>query len=157
MFLKISRGLPGFDAYFLEHYDIAKIAILNDLEKKIVVCDVFHEDVMSCFEEIKTLLKIHSNKGDSGQFYVEDNLFIITESLAKSFVYNELPRLISKYQMYGTDKLKPYNVRAVQPGLNLSMNHGIDFLEGSATLDLDGDRIALFDALDQYKKMLTLL
>jgi len=152
LFLKISRGLPGFDAYFLEHYDIAKIAILNDLEKKIVVCDVFHEDVMSCFEEIKTLLKIHSNKGDSGQFYVEDNLFIISESLAKSFVYNELPRLISKYQMYGTDKLKPYNVRAVQPGLNLSMNHGIDFLEGSATLDLDGDRIALFDALDQYKK-----
>jgi superfamily II DNA or RNA helicase len=152
LFLKISRGLPGFDEYFLDHYDIAKIAITNDLEKKIVVCDVLHGDVVSCFDEINALLKKHTKKETNGQYYVEDNLFIITETLAKSFVYNELPRLLSKYQMFGADKLKPYNVRAVQPGLNLNMNHGIDFLEGTVTLDLEGDRIALFDALRQYKK-----
>jgi superfamily II DNA or RNA helicase len=152
LFLKISRGLPGFDEYFLEHYDIAKIAVINDLEKKIMVCDVLHGDVVSCFDEINALLTKHAKNETNGQFYVEDNLFIITETLAKSFVYNELPRLLSKYQMFGADKLKPYNVRAVQPGLNLNMNHGIDFLEGTVTLDLEGDRIALFDALRQYKK-----
>jgi SNF2 family DNA or RNA helicase len=152
LFLKISSGIPGFDEHFLEHYDIARIAVLNDLEKKISVCDVEHGDVVSCYDEIKTLLKKHSKNGSNGQFYVEDNLFIITETLAKSFVYNELPRLLTQYQMFGADKLKPYNVRAVQPGLNLNMKHGIDFLEGTVSLDLEGDRIALFDALNQFKK-----
>jgi len=152
LFLKISRGLSGFDEYFLEHYDIARIAVINDLEKKIAVCDVLHGEVVSCFDEINALLRKHAKKSSNGQYYVEDNLFIITEELAKSFVYNELPRLLSKYQMYGADKLKPYNVRAVQPGLNLNMKHGIDFLEGTVTLDLEGDRIALFDALKQFKK-----
>jgi len=152
LFLKISRGLPGFDEYFLEHYDIARIALINDLEKKISVCDVLHGDVVSCFDEINALVKKHAKKDSNGQYYVEDNLFIITETVAKSFVYNELPRLLSKYQMYGADKLRPYNVRAVQPGLNLNMNHGIDFLEGTVTLDLEGERIALFDALNQFKK-----
>jgi len=151
LFLKISRGLPDFDAYFLDHYDIAKIALINDLEKKIVVCEVSHGEVSSCFAEIKSLLEKHK-KNSNSQYYVEENLFIITESLAKSFVYNELPRLLPKYQIFGAEKLKPYNVRAVQPTLNLSMSHGIDFLEGSAYLDFDGDRIALFEALNQYKK-----
>jgi len=152
LFLKISRGLPGFDEFFLEQYDIARIGVINDLEKKIAICDVHHGDVMSCFDEINTLLNKHAKNESNGQYYVEDNLFIITETLAKSFVYNELPRLLSRYQMYGADKLIPYNVRAVQPTLNLNMNHGIDFLEGSVTLDLEGDRIALFDALNQFKK-----
>jgi SNF2 family DNA or RNA helicase len=152
LFLKIAQGLPGFDAQFLEHYDIAKIAVMNELEKKILICDVHHSEIVSCFEEIKTLLKKHQKKNVDGQFFIEDNLFIITEALAKTFIYNELPYLLSRFQMYGADKLKPYNVRAIKPGLNLSLNHNIDFLEGSAYLEFESERISLFDALNQFKK-----
>ncbi|MBF0452096.1 MAG: DEAD/DEAH box helicase [Candidatus Magnetomorum sp.] len=152
LFLKISQGLPGFDAHFLEHYDIAKIAVMNDLEKKILICDVHHGEVVSCFDEINSLLKKNMKKAADAQYFVEDNLFIITESLATAFIYNELPRLLSKFHMYGADKLKPYNVRAVNPKLNVSLNHHIDFLEGSASLDIEGEQISLFDALSQFKK-----
>jgi len=152
LFLKISQGLTGFDAQFLEHYDIAKMSVINDLEKKISVCDVHHGEIVSCFDEIRSLLKKHMSKNKDGNFYVEDNLFIITESLAKTFIYNELPYLLSRFQMYGADKLKPYNVKAAKPELNLSLNHNLDFLEGSVFLDIDGERIALFDALNQFKK-----
>ncbi|KPA19143.1 helicase SNF [Candidatus Magnetomorum sp. HK-1] len=152
LFLKITQGLPGFDANFLEHYDIAKIGVMNDLEKKISVCDVLHGEVVSCFDEINHLLKKNQKKEPNGQYFVEDNLFIITEPLAKIFIYNELPRLLSKFHMYGADKLMPYKVRAVKPELNLSLNHNIDYLEGSASLEFDGERIALFDALNQFKK-----
>jgi len=152
LILKVSQGLPGFDAQFLENYDIAKIAVINDLEKKISVCDVLHGEVVSCFDEIKQMLKKNQNKENEGEFFVDDNLFIINESLAKAFIYNELPRLLSKFTMYGADKLIPYNVRAVKPELNLKLKHNIDYLEGSALLEFDGEQISLFDALDQFKK-----
>ncbi|MDM8522224.1 DEAD/DEAH box helicase [Desulfococcaceae bacterium HSG8] len=151
--LRISRALPGFDADFLENYDITRIASLNDLDKKIVVSDVIHEDSRSCFSEIEKLLKKHKKSLEHSNNYFEfDNVFVIDENLAKEFIQKELPHLITRFTILGAEKLKTYKVRAVKPRLTLNLSHGIDFLEGDASLDIEGQSISLFDALNQYRK-----
>jgi len=152
LYLRVSTALPGFDADFFDDYDIVKVVVLNELEKKLLVSDVMHEDVHSCFSDIEKLLRKYkrSQKSQNG-YYIEDNLFIIEEFLAKEFIHKELTHLISRFAIFGAEKLKSYHVRAVAPQLQLSLSHGIDFLEGEAALEIEGQVISLFDALNHYR------
>jgi len=153
LYLRVARSLPGFDVHFFDTYDVTKIVTLNDFEKKIVISDLFHEEIYSCFDEINRLLKKYKRQlKNSFSYYIEDNLFIIDEVLAKEFIHNELTHLITKFSIYGAENLKSYKVTADIPKLNLSLSHGIDFLEGDASLEIEGQKISLFDAIDQYKK-----
>lgn len=151
--LRLSTSLPGFDPDFFDAYDVTRIAVLNDLEKKITVSDLRYEEIYSGWKEIEKLLNKHRRALDNQSgYFVDDNLFIIEEELAKAFVHAELPHLIARFSVLGAEKLKTYKVRAVQPKLDLSLAHGIDFLQGDANLEIEGQYIPLFDALTQYKK-----
>lgn len=151
--MRVSPSLPGFAANFLEDYDITRVAFVNDLEKKIVIHDVVHEEIHSCYSEITRLLKKHKREiHKDGDFFMESNFFILEEGLAREFIFKELTYLISRYRIYGADKLKLYKIRAVTPRLTLSLSHGIDFLEGDAHLEIEGQLISLFDVLNQIKK-----
>ncbi|MDI6781750.1 MAG: SNF2-related protein [bacterium] len=153
LYLRISTSLPGFDAEFFDSYDVSKIVLLNELEKKIVVSDLIGEEIYDCFAEIDKLLKKYKKLlKDKNDFFFEDNLFIIEESLAREFVYKELPNLIANFAILGAERLKSYRIKAVTPTLSLSMSHGIDFLEGDVNLEIEGENFSLFDALNQYKK-----
>lgn len=153
LYLRVSTSLSGFDPDFLESYDITRVASINDLEKKIVVSDVQHDDVAFVFSEIEKLLKKHKRGMKEGPgFFMDDNLFIIEESLASVFIYAELPNIIARYTILGAEKLKIYKIRTSIPKLSLSLSHGIDFLEGDASLEIEGFTMPLFDALNQYKK-----
>ena len=151
--LRVSTSLPGLDPDFMESYDVTRVASINDLEKKIVVSDVRHAEIVSVFTEIEKLLKKHKRGLKDGPgFFMDDNLFIIEESLASAFIYAELPSLIARFSILGAEKLKTYKMRAVTPKLSLSLSHGIDFLEGDASLEIEGFTLPLFDALNQYKQ-----
>ena len=80
---------------------------------------------------------------------MDDNLFIIEESLASAFIYAELPDLIARFPILGAEKLKTYKVRAVKPKLTPLSSHGIDFLEGDASLEIEGFTLPLLDVLDR--------
>lgn len=151
--LRISSSLDEFDSDFLEHYDIARVATLNDLEKTLVVSDVLHEEIASCFADLKKKLGTHRRSLKEKKSYaIDEDLFIIEEGLAREFIHKELSHLITRFTIFGAEKLKAYKVRTVTPALSLSLSHGIDFLEGDASLRIEGEMISLFDALNQYKK-----
>ncbi|MCP4347176.1 MAG: DEAD/DEAH box helicase [Desulfobacterales bacterium] len=153
LYLRISTSLPGFAPDFFEDYDITKIASLNDLEKKIIVSDVLHEDIWPCFNKVEKLLKKYKRTGkNNSTYFIDNSTFIIEESLAREFIHNELPNLITQYAVMGAEKLKSYKIKAVTPKLNLDLSHGTDFLEGDANLEIEGNLIALFEALNQYSK-----
>ncbi len=153
LYLKVSTSLPGFEVDFFDNYDIAKIVSLNDLERKLVVSDVLHEEIYPCFSEIEKLLRKYKRTlKNRNNYYIDDNLFIIEEELAKEFIYKELTHLISRFVVFGSEKLKSYKVRAVNPKLKLSLSHGLDFLEGDVSLEIEGQVISLFDALNHYGK-----
>jgi SNF2 family DNA or RNA helicase len=150
--LKACTSLPGFDPDFIEDHDISQAVSVNDLEKKIIVSEVQYDATLAAFSEIEKLLKKHQRalKKDA-EFFVNNNLFIISSSLASAFIHAELPRIIEHYAILGAEKLKSYKIKTVTPKLSLSLSHGIDFLEGDASLDIEGFTLPLFDALNQYK------
>jgi len=153
LYLRVSTSLPGFEADFFDDYDISKVASLNDIERKLVVSTVLHEEIYSCFSEIEKLLRKYKRAlKNHNEYYLEDNLFIIEEELAKEFIFKELTHLITRFAVFGAEKLKSYKVRVVTPKLKLSLSHGIDFLEGDAELEIEGQTISLFEALNHYRK-----
>ena len=153
LYLRVSTSLPGFDADFFESYDVARVAMLNEMEHTITVSDVLQEEIYGCFAEIERMLRQHRKKlKEKNSYLIEENLFIIEEELAGEFLHKELSHLAARFTLFGADKLKAYKVKAADPRLSLSMAHGIDFLEGDANLEIEGEMISLFDALNQYKK-----
>ena len=155
LYLRISNSLSGFGADFFDNYELSKVAVLNELEGKIVISDVMQEDLSSYCHEMGKLLSKYKKalKGEEKiEYFIEDNLFIIEENLAQEIMRRELPRFLTSFSVFGAEKLKSYKIRASAPKLNLSLKHGIDFLEGEASLDIDGEIIPLFEAISQYRK-----
>lgn len=72
--------------------------------------------------------------------------------MAAGFIYNDLPALLTSYKVLGAEKLRTYKISTATPRLELKLNHGIDFLEGDATLHFNDEAFSLFDALQQYNK-----
>ncbi|MGK5092480.1 SNF2-related protein [Deltaproteobacteria bacterium TL4] len=155
LYLRISSSLEGLDADFFEQYEVNRLAMLNEMEHTIQVCSVVQESSYVCFKEIQGLLTKYKRllkEEDEGDYFIEENLFIIQQKLAQDFIHKELPRLITKYALFGAEKLKSYKVQTATPKLNVSLGHGINFLEGDASLEIEGETFSLFDALTLYRK-----
>ena len=151
--LKVAATYPGYAPSFFDRFDMDQLATVNDMEKKIIVSKLSHGDIAACFKEIHTALKKHAKTLDKDKdFYVQDNFIIIESALAARFITCEISGLLTRYIVMGAEKLKAYKIKHVQPILNVRLSHGIDFLEGDATLDLGGETFSLNEVLQQFKK-----
>jgi superfamily II DNA or RNA helicase len=153
LFLRITQVLPNFEVDFLEQYEVDRIVSVNDLERILTVRPVAYQPYGELVDEVVGLVlgKAKSKKAQAG-FYLEDNLLVLPEQMAKDFIWSHLPLLLAKYQLFGAEKLKSYKVAAVRPKLLLALSSGIDFLEGDASLEIEGQRFSLFDVISQYHK-----
>ena len=97
------------------------------------------------------LKKIEKSLKISGGYFRDGTLFIIEEQSAKAFLIKCLPALLSRFSVFGADKLKEYNYKLSKPKLNADLSFGIDFLEGNATVHMGEDEIGLFDFINSYK------
>ncbi len=151
--MRVSQQLPNIGFDFLEQFDLYKIAEVNEMERVISVRPIQQNGGLAGTSKLFRLLKKHApTTRERNELIREDNRFIIPEKTASRFVYGELPELLNTFVIYGAEKLKTYRVRAVQPKLDFSLKSGIDYFEGDAFLDFDGERIALFDAISQLNK-----
>jgi superfamily II DNA or RNA helicase len=156
LYLRIGETLPNTPVDFLENYDISRLAQVNDMEQVIHVKSIEQCRIEDCMEEIEKALKKHVHKKDKktgGNEVVQDgNLFIVSSEVAGNFVYKEMPFFLGKYIIVGSEKLKEYKINAHPPKLNLQLSHGIDFLEGDASLQFGAEQVPLFAAISQYSK-----
>jgi SNF2 family DNA or RNA helicase len=148
LYMKVSQVLPNFEYDFLDNYDVDKIALVNDLEQTITLKNIQHQPLNQLIEDIKKNIQ---GKKKSAVFQ-DENLLIIPEDLAVGFIRSQLPTLLTTYQVFGAEKLKSYKITAVTPKLSLSIGSGIDFLEGEASLEIEGQSYSLFDVINQYNK-----
>lgn len=155
LFMRVGQVLPNLDVNVLEQFDLFRYADMNDLEKVISVKFIEQEPIEEVIRLISKLLKKHTpkkRKNERAEVVVEDDLFIIPQETASGFIYNELPELLTQFQVFGSEKLKSYKISAVQPSIDMNLSHGIDFLEGEVTLDFGEEKLDLFDAIAQMKK-----
>ncbi|UZR97114.1 DEAD/DEAH box helicase [Chondrinema litorale] len=155
LIMRVGQTLPDFDFEFLEQFELFHYAEVNQMEKVINVKIIEQEPVEDLLNIIKKSLTKHiPRKGSKklADFVQEGNLFIVPKEVASGFIYQELPELLLSFKLFGAEKLKSYKISTGQPKLDLKLSHGVDFLEGDVTLDFGGEKLNLFDVLNQYNK-----
>ncbi len=153
LYIRISQVLPNTDISFLNEYDLFRFATINEMEETITVRPVEQLPVEHYVSVIEKILLKHSGKKKNASGIIRDeSLLIVPENIASEFIYTEIPSLISEYTLVGSEKLKAYKINVNPPRLNVQLGHGIDFLEGSATLEFGEQQISLFDAINQFNK-----
>lgn len=155
LYLRIGQLMPNTDVDFLDEYDLFRFAVINEMEETITVRPIEQVHIEQHVLFIEKILNKHVEKGKkkgSGGIIQEENLLIIPENIASEFIYRDIPALIGEYALIGSEKLKSYKINVNPPKLNVQVGHGIDFLEGKATLEFGDQKISLFDAINQFNK-----
>lgn len=154
LYLQVTLMVSGMSYEFLRDNEIDHAVIVNNMEKKLSICEIDISRINEAMEEVVKLLTKNQKKIKirAGFYIDESNLIIMQEKLAKEFIMKDLLQLASKYRVVGTDKLRKYNIRTVKPKVIGNFSHSIDFLEGEIELDLEGEKFSILDVLSTYKK-----
>lgn len=152
LYLRVSKSVDGFQSDFIEKFGLNKVVVRisdNEFEVRRLQPLPLEAEIEALHKEI---LRYVPNRQSKKAVYVEGNEFILQEEIAGPFLLNALPSLIRRYQLVGAEKLKEYKVKAIAPRLNISLNAGIDYLEGNASVQLDNEQFTLQQLLSQYKE-----
>ena len=150
LYLKVSQVLPNLEHAFLEDYEVNKLVIVNEVEKNIHIRDISYHSYPLLFKEVGKLIAGKNKKKNA--FHQQDDLFVIPQETAESFIRHTLPKLLDQFQIFGAEKLQSYKIKAVTPRLNIQLGSGIDFLEGDVDVMIEDEKYALFDVINQYNK-----
>lgn len=155
LYLRVATHLPHLNPEVLGNFTLSVSAQIQPLEQTIFLQNLVYESVEQPRKELEKMLKQAQrsikDEAESG-YVVEDDTFIIEKKLAQAFIYRHLTTLIGRFAIFGAERLKSYKVRPVTPRLDLNLHSGINFLEGTARLDLEGESFSLFDAIQQLQR-----
>lgn len=153
LYLKVDISISTLSYEFLKSYGIESVYILKEDSKKIEKIDIQLSDLESAIDEITKLIMKHQKSLKlKSSIYIDNNFIILQEQLAKEFVTKDLLQLVGKYKIIGSDNLKKYNIKTVKPKVVGKFSYGIDFLEGEAYLDIEGEKFSIFEILDNLKR-----
>ena len=153
--LTIACSAPEIELDFLNSYDLSRLVVVDNDQHTLNIHTVSPCDIAGPTEIIEKTLKIHQHKNDPQNtctFTRIDNLFIIQPTLALVFLETELHTILSSFILIGTKELEKFRIKMIKPTLNLRIGSGINFLEGSADLEIGTEAFKLADFLSQYDK-----
>ena len=152
LYLRLIQTLPGTDADFAERFDLTCLATLT-MEHQVLLRHIIHNDIINDEKELlKTIVSYAPNRTAAKDVWNSNCEFIIPQDVASPFLLQALPKLVQHYQLLGVEKLKEYKMKPIVPKMNLKLSSGINFLEGSATIDIEGTEMSLRSFLQQYNK-----
>jgi len=152
---ELTHTLPGFPVDFTRKYDIVRLATVNEAEKTIVVREVVYAPLVPERQRLmRVLTRYRRELGSDGEtlVYADEQGFIVGRDLAGLFLGRELGDLARRYVLLGAEKLKSYRIKPVTPKLKLKLGYGIDFFDGDANLEIEGQVFSLMDVLAQQRK-----
>ncbi len=141
--------MDGYPPGFFEDFEVTMIAEPDDEERRVTVSEiVFPVDPAALFQ---TMLRAHGGKDQSGVI-LESGRFIMNPDFAAAFLPKAMGDLIGAFRLFQTERLAAYKIRVTKLRPRLSMSSGIDFLEGSATVYLDDERLSYGRFLAEYRR-----
>ena len=152
LYLRVAQMLPHSDLEFFQEFDLIYLANLS-VERQIVLRRIVQQpnaDSMALLR--KHIVQNAPSKAEAKQVFQGDDFFIIPQNVAGTFLLQTLPSLVKEFQLLGAERLKDYKVKPITPKLKVSLGSGIDFLEGEASLELDGESFSLKNFITQYRK-----
>lgn len=149
LFMRVGRRVGNLSSSLCERFRFSRVAIIED--KEIVVRRVkeLEEDPQ---ELVGSILRRTAGRGKASEIWEEDGLFVIPHEVASEFLFKHLSGLLNEFQLMGAEKLRDYKISAPKVGMKLKLSSGINFLEGSASVDIEGESFSISDLLSQYGK-----
>ena len=151
LYLRQTQVITGYPPELFSRFAPSQVAFISDSEIVLRPVELRPQDT-DCQILYKQILQYAPNRQAQKEIYQEDDLFIIPTETAGPFLLQGLPSLLGHFQLLGTENLREYKMKAVQPKLNLSISSGIDFLEGDATISVGEEQMSLSSFLSQYRK-----
>lgn len=152
LYLRLTNTLAGVSADFVRDFDLTWQAQLT-MEHQVVLHRIVNSDEQEEQDYLrKTILSFAPDRKAAREVWQSGGDFIVPQETAGPFLLHALPELVRHYQLLGAEKLREYRVKAVKPKMKLALSSGIDFLEGTATVNLDGEEFSLRKFLQQYQK-----
>jgi len=153
--LSLAESVGRLAVDFVRDYDVATVALLDHEQRTVRLRPVDYVDSLVAREALRARLrKLARGQHGDGSFLIEegDDRYLLGEALAIEFLRTELPQVAAQFNLFGTEHLGRYRVVHAKPKLSLQLSHGIDFLDGDASLEIAGERFGLMDALAMYQK-----
>ena len=139
--------VDGLPSEIINKNDLLECVKLIDEERILEIREiVYGEDPRKLFE--KMLGRYPKNA-----VYEEDGNFIIDGPFASEFIQSHILQMMKAFNIYHGEILSKYKIRYSRPRINFHFTSGIDFLEGSASVDVaDGISMSLDEFLSSYDK-----
>lgn len=158
--LRVGEALPGMEENLLNNYGLVRMAFVDHVGQKVWARNIAPGEIEARIQTVSKALHRHIPKKekkeeetDEGPYLiVKGERFIVPQAVAEEFIHDELPGLLSTFKLMGAENLRSFKVVTTAPKLELRLGHGIDFLQGEASLHLNGEQFSLFDALQQYQR-----
>lgn len=155
LYLRVGQSLPDLSFGALEQYELYRYAEIDEVDRTVTIRSITQTPPELLVKSIMKLLLRHQpkkRKSEREEIFDDGSLLVVPAETAAPFIYNELPKLLNEYKVFGAEKLRTYKITTQPPKLEVGFGHAIDFLEGNVQLDFGGEKINLFDALGQYNK-----
>ena len=153
LILRTSATVGKLSPEFFNDFNISKIVLINELERTISIYECDFSDVFEIYGTIYSKLNSLKRLMKSSGFSEEDGLFIIGEELSREFILKNLQTIITKAELFGSEKLKSYKYNTTSPTLNVSFKDKIDFLDsGDVSVSIGDEEFGVFDMINLYKK-----
>lgn len=142
-------ALEGFAPGFLDNRDISRVAALDEEERVIRISEIlFSSDPASEFRAV--LRRMGKESADS--VFEEQGRFILAPDFAERFLSEQMGSLVATFALYESAKLARYKIRPVKPRLKLRLSSGIDFFEGEADVEVDGESLPFSQFMADYRR-----
>ncbi len=151
--LRTSATVGKLSPQFFNDFNISKIVLINELESTISIYECDFSDVFEIYGTIFSKLNSLKRTMKGVSFSEEDGLFIIDEELSREFILKNLQSIITKAELFGSEKLKSYKYNTSSPTLNVSFKDKIDFLDSDdVSVSIGDESFNVFDMINLYKK-----
>ena len=141
--------LPGYPPGFFEEQEIIKVVEIDEQEKEILLSEVVFP--LSPVEAFRSLIK-KEGKTVRDQVMEEDGRFILSSEYAGDFLGRNMGKLVAAFSLFEAEKLSRYKIRHFNPPVRLKLDHGIDFFEGTASVEIDETSLSWSSFLSEYRK-----
>lgn len=152
LYLRVMNSIPGIEDELTERLQLTVRAV-KGIDDSFTLKHINRRPLEDSIEILSKIIdKCAPDRQARKEIYQEGTFFIVPERSAGPFLFNALPQLLKNFALLGAEKLREYKVAPVQPKLNVRLASGIDFLEGDATVDVNGETMTLQEILQHWHK-----
>lgn len=151
MLVKTSFSYKSFiSPEFYLNYKPSKLAIVNRESLDIELFDLTlpDEDVLDRLIRLLYLLDDKYELRDS--FNIEEDGVLLNPALANLIFNSELKSIVNNFSIYGDKVLNKHKIKKSSANVELVFTSAIDYLQGSAILNVSGEKLPLFDAISEF-------